>query len=507
VGRVREKSIAPKIGSESNSSVTTSIPNNKGSEGEKAQGESSRKMRFVGMFVSNAETTGSSGRKGGKGPKEGQGKKTSGIKGGAEGGKKTQSVGKTTFESKASISKFKNDILGVETGEERKASEGKRTNPSSGVGERKKAKKTPSLASILLISSSVDDGTGPKEEKGLKDGVVSKVINGNGITRKTQGNNSVPQLRTSWIRNDALEVILDEAGGSSQEGGSATEKSQEGRDMRSVLEEGGATAKKEDPSGNSGRGVDKGGNRGRTFSGIGKPSVKANLSRLTNSSNCEKKTDNIKKRQRITSERNSFSLKKRSLGKNNGIIKRGTRSIKKKKGKGKSSITNAVSDSGLDGGLVSLETTKPKIDEEIGGQANTFPSDESLDEGLRGNKNQSKEGKEGEIRSKARKVRIFRSILGGVKVDASRDGSDDQKSDAGQGVEEKGPVKSGNFGDSPRSKAEKDRRFRKEKNVVEGCAGKEESQSNGGRSQTSRTRSSEPTSTETGGEGRKERKK
>src|SRR3546814_15557370 len=73
-------------------------------------------------------------------------------------------------------------------------------------------------------------------------------------------------------------------------------------------------------------------------------------------------------------------------------------------------VADAVDDERLDRRGVRARLLVPETDEQIGCQADAFPTEEHLDEIVRGHEHQHREGEEREIGEEARLVRVFLHI-------------------------------------------------------------------------------------------------
>ena len=102
---------------------------------------------------------------------------------------------------------------------------------------------------------------------------------------------------------------------------------------------------------------------------------------------------------------------------------------------GKAEITDTVGDKGLDGGVVGGLLLVPETDEQIGGQAHTFPAEEELEEVVGGHQHQHGEGEERQIGEETRAVRIVGHVAPGIDMHERGDRVDDDQHGRGQRIQ------------------------------------------------------------------------
>ena len=115
--------------------------------------------------------------------------------------------------------------------------------------------------------------------------------------------------------------------------------------------------------------------------------------------------------------------------------------------KRKAEIADPVNDESLDRGGVGAWFAVVEADQEIRGDANTFPAEEHLHEVVGGDQHQHGEGEEREIGEETRavafafvEVLVMRHVADGIEVDERRHSGDDDQHDRGQPVHADSPV-------------------------------------------------------------------
>ena len=87
-------------------------------------------------------------------------------------------------------------------------------------------------------------------------------------------------------------------------------------------------------------------------------------------------------------------------------------------------VTHAVGYEGLDGRVVRRLLRVPETDQQVGREAHAFPAEEELDEIVRHDQRQHREGKQRQVGKEARPVRIFAHIAPGIEVHEAGDARD-----------------------------------------------------------------------------------
>ena len=259
-----------------------------------------------------------------------------------------------------------------------------------------------------------DDGTGRQEQQGLEEGVRHQVEHGHGVGRSAQGHGHVTQLRQRGVRHHALDVVLDHAQDTHEEGSDGTNDQDEVQRCIAHLEQRGHARHHEDAGGHHGGRVDQCRNRRRAFHGIRQPGVQRELRRLAHGT--DEQADGRHGHDLPAGTRHGLVGQRVDLAKEFGVVQRAGIGQQQADTQDEAEVTHAVDQERLHVGEDRRRTLVPEADQQVGHQAHCFPAKEQLHEVVAHHQHQHGEGEQRDVGEEAVVARITLHVANGVDV-------------------------------------------------------------------------------------------
>ncbi len=171
-------------------------------------------------------------------------------------------------------------VLREEAGERRNSHERQRADQERARGPRELPSEAAHLADVLLVRERMDHEPGRQEEERLEEGVRHQVEETGAIRTQPGRDEHVADLAHRRVRDDALDVRLDEGDQTGDEERDPSEHRRQVKNRRCKLEEDVGTGDQVDAGGHHRGGMDQGRHRGRTLHGVRKPGMERELCRL-----------------------------------------------------------------------------------------------------------------------------------------------------------------------------------------------------------------------------------
>ena len=114
-------------------------------------------------------------------------------------------------------------ILGKESGERRDPGDGERGDQHSAIGDGDAMAEVSHVAHVLLAAHGVDHRPGAEEQQSLEERVSEDMEDGGGEGSNAEREEHVPELRDGGVREDALDVVLNQSDGGGEDGGERTD--------------------------------------------------------------------------------------------------------------------------------------------------------------------------------------------------------------------------------------------------------------------------------------------
>ena len=286
----------------------------------------------------------------------------------------------------------------------------------------------------------MDDRAGAQEQQRLEEGVGEEVEHRRAIGAATGRKEHVAQLRTGRIGDDALDVGLHGADSGGEQTGGGTDIGDHGQRGRRHFEHRRQAADHEDAGGDHGGRVDQRRHRGRAFHRVGKPGVEAELRRLAHRADEQQQAEHGHGVEAVTQEADGRTGHRRGHFQNfrdrDGI----EHQIGAENAHHEAKVADAVDDERLDRGRVGRRLAEPETDQQVGGQTHAFPTEEHLQQIVRGHEHQHREGEEREIGEEARLIRLFVHIAPAIEVDEAGHAGDDHQHDRRHGIDPQRPL-------------------------------------------------------------------
>ena len=294
---------------------------------------------------------------------------------------------------------------------------------------------------VLLVVHRVDHGPCTKEQHRFEKGVREQVEHRCGVHADPGCNEHVAKLRTGRIGDHTFDVGLDQTNRRRKERRGRTQDGDKGGRFRRHFHQGRHAAHKEHTSSNHRRCVDQGRNWGRAFHRVRQPGVQDQLSRFTHRTDEQQEGNQVCRVPFRPQETQLGFSQHRRRGKDVIKVDAASQEEQRKDTKRKAEVTDAVDDERFHRGRTSRGFTVVKADQQVGGNAHTFPAKEHLDQVVGGHQHQHGEGKERQVGKEPRLValpvlplRIVIHVAKGVEVNQRGHGRDHDQHDRGQTV-------------------------------------------------------------------------
>ena len=187
------------------------------------------------------------------------------------------------------------------------------------------------------------------------------------------------------------------------------------------------------------RRVDQRRHRGRPLHRIGQPGVQAKLCRLAHRADEQQKAQHRHRVEAVPQEPDRAPRHLRCRGKDFGNRNRVEHQIGAENPEHEAQIADAVDDEGLDRRGIGRWLAEPEPDQQIAGEAHALPAKEHLDEVVRGDEHQHREGEQRQIREEPRLIRVLVHIAPAIEVDERRDAGDHHQHHRGQRIDAQCP--------------------------------------------------------------------
>ena len=246
----------------------------------------------------------------------------------------------------------------------------------------------------------------------------------------------VADLRDRRVGEDFLEIGLADADAGGEERRRRADRADEvERDLRVHVE-------RRQPrdhvhaGGDHGGGVDQRGDRRRAGHGVGQPDVERNLRRFAGRADEEQQADGGDDRGRVLGQ-----VRRHAVDVDEGERRRAElrqRPEQQEHADQERRVADAVGDERLAAGDRVVHVRVPEADQQVGAQADAFPTDEQQRQRVAEHEHEHRGGEQVQIGEEARDVGILVHVAERIEMDQQADAGDDQDHHAGQRVDAKG---------------------------------------------------------------------
>ena len=317
-------------------------------------------------------------------------------------------------------------VLRPEAGEDRDAHEGERADEERDVRLRHELAEAPHLADVLLAVQVMDHEPGGHEQQRLEEGVHREVEDRVPVGADPRREEHVADLRHRRVRDDALDVPLDERDDPRDEQRDRAEDRSEMLNVGSGLEDRARADEEVDAGRHHRRGVDQRGDRSRALHRVGEPRVERDLCRLGDRASEQAERDEVhgRRRERVDVVEDRTELERPGRPDEQHEPERERR------------VADRVHHEGLLRRRHGFRLVVPEPDEEVGREADQTPADEQEEEVPRLHEHEHREDEERHVREVATLLLVALHVAHRVPDDQSTDTGDDEHHRAREGVEE-----------------------------------------------------------------------
>ena len=250
------------------------------------------------------------------------------------------------------------------------------------------------VAHVLLVMHRVDDRTGPQKQHRLEERMREQVEHCHRINADTRRHEHIAKLRTGRIGDHPLDVVLHKAHGRREERGGRAKDGDEGRGLGRIFKDRRHPANEEHARRHHGCRVDQRRHRGRAFHRVRQPCVQDQLRRFPHSTNEQQHPDQVR--------RVPFGPQEVQIGfrqhwaRSEHIIHADAvgQEEQRENPQRKAEIADAVDHESLDRRSIGAWLAIVEADQQVRGNAHTFPAKEHLNKVIRRHQHQHREGKE-----------------------------------------------------------------------------------------------------------------
>jgi hypothetical protein len=256
-------------------------------------------------------------------------------------------------------------VLREEARERRHGREGERADYERAIGVGKAPAQAAHAADVLLVGERVDDDAGGQEEERLEEGVRHEMEEAGAVRPQADCEEHVADLAHGRVRDDALDVRLDERDQPGEQDRDAAEDPGEVLDVRRELEEHVGAGDEVDAGRDHRRRMDEGGDGRRALHRVGKPRLQWHLGGLRHGAAEEAERDQDGGRRGLVHD---------SLLEDRTEVQRAGALDKEEEGEHEGRIADRIHDERLLAGGDRRGPEVPEVDEQIRGEADHPPA-------------------------------------------------------------------------------------------------------------------------------------
>ena len=317
-------------------------------------------------------------------------------------------------------------VLRPEPGEDRDPHQRESADRERDVRARHDRPEAAHLADVLLAVQVVDDEAGRHEEQRLEEGVHREVEDRVAVRPDPRGHEHVADLRHRRVRDDALDVPLDERNDTRHQERDRAEDRGEVLDVWRRLEDRARAHEEVDARRDHRRRVNQRGHRRRALHRVGKPRVERDLRRLRERASEEAERDEVHRRRR----------ERVDLAEDVAELERAGRPDEQHAGERERRVADRVHHERLLRRGDRLGLVVPEPDQEVRREADEPPADEHQQEVARLDEHEHREDEERHVGEVATLLLVALHVAHRVPDDQPADPRDDEHHRAREGVEE-----------------------------------------------------------------------
>jgi hypothetical protein len=313
---------------------------------------------------------------------------------------------------------------------------------------------------VLLVGNRVDDRTGAKKQQRFEESMREQVENRRAISTDAKRHEHVAELRTGRIGDNPFDVILHQTDRGREKRGDCTDRHHHCQRVLRKFEQRRHPRHQKHAGGHHRRRVDKRRHRRRAFHRVRQPGVQKELRRLAHRAHEQQQAHRGQRMCLVKmhpEQRDDRLTGFRTLGRDEVGRTREDRVERDRSEQGEhpehtqqeTEIPDPVDDKGFHRRGIGGRLLVPETDQQIGGDADTFPAEKHLQQIVRGHQHQHREGEQRQVGEEPRAVRIVMHVANRVEVHQRRHGVDHNQHDRGQSVDPERPVDAERTGIDP----------------------------------------------------------
>ena len=257
-----------------------------------------------------------------------------------------------------------------------------------------------------------DDGPATEEQEGFECAVGQEVVHAGSIGAEATGHDHVAELADRRVGHHTFDVGLGQGDGRPDDHGDAAGKRHDCHGGGRQVIERRQSRDHEHARRDHGRGMNERRDRRRAFHGIGQPDMERHLRRFSDRSGKEEQTDERQNGDVPCSPKWSEDIHHVAgrlvrARENILVIERAEAVPDQEQAKHEAEVSDAVDEERFRGGGAGGRTIIPVADEQIGTEPDGFPKNEELQQVVRHDQHQHREGEQGDIGEEAGIARFF----------------------------------------------------------------------------------------------------
>ena len=289
---------------------------------------------------------------------------------------------------------------------------------------------------VLFAGHRVDDRSAPEEEERLEEGVRHQVERAGRKRADAHRREHVAELRHRRVREDALDVVLDQADRRRHQRRQHADDRDNRHHLGRVREQHGIAAEHVDTGGDHRRRVDQRRHRRRTFHRVRQPDVEGNLRALAGRADEQEQADQRQDAEMAALDRH------RPRGILDGAeIERAEGVVDEEDAEDEAPVADAVGDERFLPRVRRALLLVPVADQQVRAQAHAFPADEHDQEVVAQHEHEHEEAEQVQVAEEARDAaaRLVGHVGRRIDVNQRADAGDDEQHHPRERIEPESP--------------------------------------------------------------------
>ena len=338
----------------------------------------------------------------------------------------------------ARVRGLEHHVLREEAGEARHARDGERSDQEGASGDRHLLLQTTHVTDAQLPVQAVHDGPRTEEQQGLEEGVGHEVEDSRRKGADADADDHVADLGDRRVREDLLEVLLDERDRRGEQTGHAADQRNHVQCGGSDDVEGRQSSDHVHAGGDHRGGVDEGRNRRRTGHGVRQPDVERDLRRLAGRTDQQQQAHGGRDPRHRGGE--SARLTVHLVQVQGRLPARREAPEEQEHADQERRIADPVGQHRLLAGIGVRHLAVPEADQQVRAEPDALPADEHHRQRVGQHQDQHRAGEEVQVGEISRQVGVVLHVSDRIEMDEEPDPGDDEDHHGTEGVDAKRQV-------------------------------------------------------------------